>query len=221
MEHINQFLNSWATKIVGKSVLVSNGFESEAGKSQVTIFLHELVPTPPSHRNSIAPLQFGLRYLVSATGANSVGEGHLLLEKLVFAAMENEELELELSSPSPEFWISLGVTMRPSFWLKIKHGHPRSQEQAPPVTEPVELRTSPTAILYGNVVSPTGIPIVGAQVGLPSDNISVATDSLGRFRFAALPPKPQEKTIFVTYKQHSIKTTISISESPVEVIFKP
>jgi hypothetical protein len=221
MEHINQFLNNWALEVVGEGVSVTNEFLPPTDKPQVTIFLHELVPTPPSHRNLIAPLQFGLRYLISAAGVNSVSEGHILLEKLVFAAMENEELELELSSPSPEFWLSLGVVMRPSFWLKAKHIRPRSHKSVPPVTEPVELRMSPTAMLYGSIVSPSGSPIIGASIGLPSDNISVMTDSSGRFRFAALPPQPNDKAIVISYKQHSIKTTISISESPVEVLFKP
>lgn len=219
MEQINQLLNNWVTEVVGDKVSVTNEFLPENDKPQVTVLLHDLVPAPPSHRNSVAPLQLGLRYLISTTGANSVTEGHVLLEKLVFAAMEKAEFELELLPPDPQLWLSLGVTMRPGFWIRINHSRPRDSKAVPPVTKPLELSMSPTAMLHGCVISPDKVPVTGATVGVPTDNIAVKTDLSGRFRFAALPPQPKQKTLVIHYKQHRIQSVVSISDSPVEIVF--
>ena len=66
-----------------------------------------------------------------------------------------------------------------------------------------------------------GNPIAGAYVEIPGDNISVKTDKAGFFKFGSLLPEPDKKDIVIYYKQYSFKQTVSISESPVEIFFKP
>jgi hypothetical protein len=162
-----------------------------------------------------------MRYLISAVGVNSATDGNELLQKLAFSAIEHEALDVDLSPPSPEFWLSLGVKTRPCFNLNAKQRQDRKVIPVPMVTEPVELNASTTATLYGIIRSPSNVPISGAYVEIPNDNVSVMTDAAGCFRFGALIPQPDKKKIVVYYKQYSIKKTVSISKSPVEILFKP
>ena len=109
MERFSQFLKNWVAEVVGKNVIITDDFLPVADKPQVTIFLREFNPTAPTHRHTMGPLEIGMRYLISATGVKSVTDGNELLQELAFSAMEHERMDVDLSPPPPEFWLSLGI----------------------------------------------------------------------------------------------------------------
>ena len=220
MQSFSQFLEKWALEVVGKNVAVTNDFVTVTDKPQVIIFLREFTSVAPSHQYTNKHLELGVRYLVCADGVKSVSESNQLLQSLIFSAMEHKEINVDLSPPPPEFWLSLGIKARPCFNVIAKEIKERTIEKVPAVTEPIVVNAATRALLYGTVKSPNNLPITGAQVKIPSDNISVTTDNAGRFQFGALMPEPDKKKIVIRHKQYWIEQTVSISKSPVEIIFK-
>ena len=220
MEQFNQFLKEWMVEVLGEDIVVTDDFVPVVDKPQVTVFLHEITSTAPSHRHTAGPLEIGLDYIISVNSVGSVTESNELLKEIIFFAMENEELEVDLSPPPPAFWVSLGIKSRPCFRLKTKQIKERKLVTVPLVTEPIDLTTATAVSLHGRIKSPTDLPIVGAFVEIPNDNLSVRTDADGRFSFGSLMPEPDKKKVVIYYKQYSIEKTVSISKSPVEIIFK-
>ena len=221
MESFSQFLENWVAGVVGKKVTLTNDFVPVTDKPQIIIFLREFTSAPPSHQYTNKHLELGVRYLICADGKQSLPEGNALLQSLIFAAMEHKALNVDLSPPPSEFWLSLGIKARPCFNIIAKEIKERTIEKIPVVTEPVIVNAATKAVLHGSVKSPNNLPLPGVEVKMAGDNITVKTDNAGQFQFEALMPEPDKKKIIVRRKQYWIEQTVSISKSPVEIIFKP
>ena len=221
MESFSQFLEKWVAEVVGKKVTVTDDFVPVTDKPQIIIFLREFTSAAPSHQYINRHLELGVHYLICADGKQSPSESNALLQSLIFAAMEHREINVDLSPPPPEFWLSLGIKARPCFNVIAKEIKERTIEKIPVVTEPVIVNAATKALLHGIVKSPNNTPMPGVEVKIAGDNITVKTDNTGRFQFEALMPEPDEKKIIVRRKQYWIEQTVSISKSPVEIIFKP
>ena len=153
MEHFSQFIKKWVVEVAGKDVIVTDDFVPVTDKPQVTVFLREFLPTAPTHRHIAAPLEIGMRYVVSSASANSTTDANELLQKLAFSAMEHEGLDIDLSPPPPEFWLSLGIKARPCFSLSTKQRKERKLEPVPLVTEPTEINAAISKTFYGTLKS--------------------------------------------------------------------
>jgi hypothetical protein len=110
-----------------------------------------------------------------------------MLGDLVFAAMEDPELHVELEPLPPAIWSALRVTPRPSFIVRIPLRRGRPELAVERVRVPLELRAAPIVRLHGLVLGPDDVPVAGAHVSIPLLNRSVRSDAQGRFRFLSIP----------------------------------
>ena len=220
MDAINQHLKSWAEGVVGANVSVSHDFLEAEKDKRVTLFLYEILPSASRQKKPGARLQITLRYLVSAT-AKSIRDSHLLLEKLIFKAMQSKEFDLELMPADPSVFLSLGIKSRPCFWLCVDHFQERKAVPVSLVTEKVDLRLSSQSSLSGRVKSENGIPIVDAKINVSNENMHTATDINGCFQLSAIPPQPANIELVIRYQQFTNRVNISLNESPIDILFKP
>ena len=114
---VDRRLSDWIKNILDDvEVFLTAPGVSETGRG-IGLYLLELVHTPAARTAQAPPLQVTLRYLVTAR-ADTPEEAHRLLGNLVFAALENAELEVEQEAAAPALWAALGVPPRPSFMLR-------------------------------------------------------------------------------------------------------
>ena len=100
------------------------------------LYLLALAGAPPPRTRARTPLQFNLRYLVT-TWSPQRQEEHRLLGKLLFAALEREDLEVDLTPLPGELWTALGIRPRPAFVLEVQARRDRPEPRAPRVRGPV------------------------------------------------------------------------------------
>lgn len=229
MEIIEQQLTQWISATlsgiesdIGKKIRVSCEPIENDNLPCVHCLLKNILPAPPSHHVHAVPLQIALRYLIYVS-AEGQSLGNKIIEELVFAAMEDESLELELQPVLDGFWQALKVSPRPSFMILAKHQRAAKKSVAGVVTKPLVMHVSPTAYFRGRVIAKlksATIPLVGASVSLGRSGIVVITDKDGNFNLGAVPASPKQKTLTVHYKNSSQRVVVSLSNSPVEIVFQ-
>lgn len=144
-------------------------------------------------------MQISLRYLVT-TWAKNPETAHRWLGRLVFAAMENSEYEVELDPLPYEVWLALGAAPRPAFILKVRIRLERPEPTVPLVRAPLNVQSSPITHLVGRVLGPDNFPIAGARVEILSLQQVEHTDSKGWFRFGAVPSGFRPASLKLTAK---------------------
>jgi hypothetical protein len=178
----------------------------------VGLYLMDIVPVPAARgARGRPPVQIALRYLVSTQAADTE-ESHRLLGDLVFAALENAEIEVEAIPPPLELWRSLGVAPRPALIVRTLLRKERPETKEPYVTRPAIVETVPTMSLHGIVMGPGDFPVMGARVEYPALKRSTRTDGQGKFRFATVPSTPSAK-LLVTVKGTRLSVT---ADAPFE-----
>ncbi len=195
---IDRQLKQWITDVVG-DVTISlhppadtpphGDAPSREGAPEgrgVSVYLLELADAPPASTPHVAPLQFKLRYLVTAWGEEPEW-AHGVLGDLALAALDDAEMEVEMTPLSAEMWLALRAVPRPSFILQRLVRKPRPDPEVRLVTQPLVLHAGPSVPFVGYVWGPQDKPIVGAHVECAALNLSAVTDREGRFRFAAVP----------------------------------
>lgn len=174
-----------------------------AKEAGVCFQLFELTPDASARSmKDPAPLKIKLGYVVS-TWAEDLKEMHRLLGVLVLAAMENPDWEVE-ASPPPALWSAFGWTGRPAFCLRVPLQQERPQRQVPKVRSHLVLKQSPMRSLYGRVLGPNQVAIMGASVAIPALGQLTRTDHEGRFVFPAVPSDPPVRLIRVNAKGREV-----------------
>lgn len=184
LEQTDQQLQQWIANVLGK-VPVSLTVPGADGAG-INLYLLDLLPTPPPSTQRIAPLQFSARYLVSAWD-DDPAVAHRQLGDLLLAALDDEEIEVDLEPIPAATWAAFGVAPRPAFFLRLLVRQSRPEPEVHYVRQPLRLQATPAVTLIGLVLGPEEIPIVGARVEVPSLNRSAMTDADGRFRFPGMP----------------------------------
>ncbi len=200
-------LEAW-TKGALKGVEVSLSPPSDsAGKSSVSLYLMDVIPTQRSRGVRLPPVQAILRYLIT-TQAKDPMEAHRLLGKLMVAATDMPEFEMEKEPLPPELWRSFGLHPRPAFILRVPFKYQKEEEQAKMVRFPLTMEKAPLVPLQGKILSTGNIPLVGAKVELPFFKLYTVTDADGVFRFPAVPSEPKNKDLKIRAKgrEFSIST---------------
>ena len=143
-----------------------------------------------------------------------------MLGALVIGALENPEFEVEQDPVPISLWTALGIPPRPAFVIRVPFRHERPQKLAPPVRHPLVVKRLPLRSFKGQIVGPGNIPIMNAQVELPSLDLSTITDSRGTFHFSSIPDEPGEKLLRVRAKgqEFSINAKQAASETEPLVI---
>lgn len=228
MDVIDQRLADWATAVaaelgeLGADVVPTTEAAAATKGISIHLFLKEILPAPPRHSKHQAPLQVTLKYLIFVSAATQA-EANRVLEKLLFAAMEESSMELDLQPIADQFWLALGLSVRPCFSVLLTHSRASSGETAKPVAQPMAIRLTPTMQLSGKVLTLLDgerVPLAGAQVNIKNSNITAITNASGTFNLGAVPPQPQTKTLIVHYKQYSQSVAVSVLNSPIEILFQ-
>jgi hypothetical protein len=187
IDEMDRRLRDWAGSVVGGlPVSLAPPGREEAGEAAVSLYLLDLGESPSPRTPGPQPLELQLRYLVT-TSARDPEEAHRLLSDLLFAALETEEMQVEMEPVPPALWQAFGVAPRPAFRFRVPLIKDREARPAPRVLEPVVVRAAPLARFDGVVLGPGDVPLAGARVALPALNLSARTDFQGRFHFGAVP----------------------------------
>ena len=197
MDDVDRYVAWWAGSVL-HSVAVSLGPPDDGRDGdRVSLWLYDLEHTPPARRPEATPWQFSLRYLVSTWSADA-STAHRHLGQLVFAAMEHEDLEVDLPAPPVTAWTALGVVPRPAFFLKVLLRRPRPRPEGVYVRSPVVVQSVAVSALEGALLTTDDDPISHAVVTAPSAGRSARTDARGRFVLPAVPAAPGPVDLVVT-----------------------
>jgi hypothetical protein len=145
-------------------------------------------------------------------------DGHALLSRLIFSAMENAEMDVEFHGLPPDTWIALEAQPRPYFLIRMPVRRLRTLPEAKPVLHPMVVEIGEVTSLRGNVVGPDSIPWPGARVELPSLQMSTRTDVDGYFQFNVIPREPSTKRLRITAKRRVFEVEVEQPPAPREAV---
>jgi hypothetical protein len=166
-------------------------------------------------------LQVRLHYLVTAWGEKPE-DAHRLLGTLMFAAMENPptDLDVDLTPPSSEAWVALGVTPQPSFVMVVPFKQERPQPPVKYVRKPLVVQAGSMLTVAGTVVGPGDVPLAGATVEIAGLNMHEQTDAYGRFSFRSAPGGTQPIRLRIAAKGRRMEYVVGEQASnPIVIHF--
>jgi hypothetical protein len=210
----DQQLAKWIKTIVDGAT-VSFDPPGNTQTKTVGVYLMDLAQTAPDRGSRRPPFLMTLRYLVT-THAPKTEDAHQMLGALVVAALENSEFEVEQDPLPVSLWSALGIPPRPAFVIRVPFRHERPQKLAPPVKHPLIVKRLPLRSFIGRVVGPDNIPIMNAQVELPSLDLTTNTDSKGKFSFSSIPDEPGVKVLRIRAKGQEFSINAKQAESETE-----
>ncbi len=213
IEQADQRLRSWVETVLGSVTVSFDPPSNKPGGEGVSLYLFELLSTPPPSSTKLSPLQFTVRYLVT-TWADTPEKAHQLLSELVLAALGTPDLEVEIAPFPSESWLAIGAQPRPSFYIKTIVRQERVEPLTHLVEQPLIVETAQITSLVGELCTPDNIPIMGGYVELIDLGLSAYTDRKGRFRFPTIPSglplklqvKARGKTLNVLVKRLATDT---------------
>ncbi|MBN8465130.1 carboxypeptidase regulatory-like domain-containing protein [Corallococcus exiguus] len=189
IDEVDLRMKAWVGRIATDAPVHLGVPDREALDRGVCLYLLELGPAPLTRAGKRGALQFSVCYLVTV-GAETPERAHRLLGDLVFAAMGDKELEVDLSPVPAALWAGLRSVPRPAFRLRVqvRKEQPRAEVRCLSLVGGASER----APLLGRVVGPGDVPIRDAWVALPSLQLSTRTDAEGHFHF---PRPPQGESL--------------------------
>ena len=184
IDEVDQRMKAWVGRIATEAPVYLGVPDRDSLERGVCLYLLELGPAPLARPGKRGALQFTVCYLVTV-GADTPERAHRLLGDLVFAAMSDKELEVDLSPMPAALWAGLRSVPRPAFRLRVQVRKEQPAAEARCLSL-VGRAPSPGGLL-GQVVGPGDVPIRGAWVALPSLQLSTRTDAQGHFQFPRVP----------------------------------
>lgn len=180
-------LTAWAEGVLpGVAVRLERPEAADPDGRGVWLYLLELRRHPPLRGARPEPLRLWARYLIR-TWAPDPAEAHAMLFALAFAALEREDLDVEVDPPTPELWLALGIPPGPCLRIGVPVRRNRPEAPFRPVLHPLVVKPDAFGSLAGWVRTPDDRAITGARVEVPDLDRRTLTDREGRFRFEALP----------------------------------
>lgn len=208
-------VQAWAQGVLTDAEVILGPPRQFEGRQIVNLYLLALADPLPAWGSQPTTRRVALRYLVTTWGKTEE-EAHVLLGKLVFAALEKREYELNLTELPTTLWAAFGMVPRPAFTLWV----PCAIEQPTPVVKlvhgPLVVQGAPIRSLQGVVLGPGDIPLVGAGVELPALQLRSQTDTHGRFSFATVPGGAQPFQLVVKAKGRRQSVTVEPSTASQE-----
>ncbi|RKH67953.1 carboxypeptidase regulatory-like domain-containing protein [Corallococcus interemptor] len=183
LDEVDLRMKAWVGRIATDAPVYLGVPDRESLEKGVCLYLLELGPAPLTRAGKRAGLQFTVCYLVTV-GAETPERAHRLLGDLVFAAMSDKELEVDLSPVPAALWAGLRSVPRPAFRLRVqvRKEQPLAEVRCLSLVGGASRQTP----LLGQVVGPGDVPIPDAWVALPALHLSTRTDAQGHFHF----PRP-------------------------------
>jgi hypothetical protein len=198
IDEADQELRDWVVSVIPNANVITELPQAAGERPAIHLFLLEVQNGVPNQREHARSFEFLLRYLVTVSAADSEA-AHRLFGQLLLAAMERSDCQVELRAFTPEFWIAIGASPRPAFFLVRPLVIARAQ-QVTRVRQPVELRFSPSATLSGVVLTRFDTPVARARVEMVDSTAVTYTDARGRFQFGAMPAHALAKPLRVIAK---------------------
>lgn len=190
VDEVDQKVKQWVAKThagLAISLAAPAGSVPAGGApSGVGLYLFEMLPTPPPGSARRTPSELSLRYLVTAW-AETPEAAHRILAELAFDALVNSEFEVDMQGFPLSAWTAFGIPPQPSFVLRVPLKIARPVVIAKPVTQRLEIMSSPMVGLFGMVLGPGDIPLAEARIEIPALRLSAVANYQGRFSFAGLP----------------------------------
>jgi hypothetical protein len=225
IDQIDEQLKDWVVERVDVSMVSFDRPGGDSSVEGVSLFLLELIDSPPPRTTRPTPLQLSLRYLVT-TWADDPMDAHRLLGELVLEAMKTEDFELELETPEESLWQALGTAPQPSFYLRVPFRRERKQPEIQRVRQPLMVQITQVRPLAGRVVGPSERPVAEASVELPALETRTKTDRNGQFKFSAVPRQSEAERLIVRARGMTVETHVELTEpadedAPVTIRIEP
>jgi hypothetical protein len=187
IEQVDKRLAEWMRDVLkGVTISLAPPNNTEKG-SGVSLYLLEFAQSPALRGGpKRPPLQFSLRYLVTAW-AEEAADAHRTLALLIFAAMDHPEYQVDLEAVPLALWTAFGITPRPAFILTAPVRLDRIEPELPIVRVPPVVQGTPVVSFFGRVLGPEEIPLANIAVEFPPLQLSTRTDGKGYFHFAGIP----------------------------------
>jgi hypothetical protein len=206
-------LTDWIGTVLQDTTVVLTPPGTVSDGRGVSLYLMELAPSPPLRGTERPPLQVELRYLIT-TWAESPDEAHRLLGELLFAALERNDVDVELRPLTGDIWSALNMAPVPSFVLRVPLRRERPIPPAPRVRTPLRIEPVTLGPLAGIVLLPDGTPLSGARVELAALELNTRTDGRGRFRFPSVPAGYEGSPLHVTAKGRTVIAAPPTADTP-------
>jgi len=178
---------AWVRDVLGD---VPTSFEPPGvtlpGGRSIGLYLLDFAPATSTRGDGRPPLQFRVRYLVTAWNEEA-SAAHDDLCELAFSALETPEFEVDVEPLGAAAWTAFNTPPRPSFSVRLPLRQERPRVAVPSVRAPLVLTPSAMVPLYGVVLGPGDVAVAGARVELRTLGLVTLTDHQGRFRFAGAP----------------------------------
>ncbi len=203
IEQVDERLKEWVKSVL-KDVNVSLGApDLTRGKRTVRVYLMEIIQGQVPRGTKRPPLQFTLRYLVTADDSDDE-VAHSLLGELLLAAVDAPDFEVEPEPVPIAVWSALGMAPRPSFVVRAPVRIERPQPKIKRVSIPLILKTGSMLPLEGVVLGPGDFPLSEARVEVPALQLRTHTDYKGRFRFPAVPAGQPDMMVRISAKGREV-----------------
>jgi hypothetical protein len=223
IDQADGLLKAWVAQILGPvNVTLDPPGTAQTGQG-VSLYLMALVHAFPSNGGQRPPLKIELRYLLTVW-ADDPEAAHVILGKLVFAALANSEFEVDLNPLPAEFWLSLATPPKPAFVLRVPLRLERPEPAAPFVRTPLVVQSSPITDLRGQILGPGDIPLSGMRVELPSLQLSTRTDAQGYFYFPTVSSESKTRELRISGKGRELNITVeqpASASEPLVIHFSP
>jgi hypothetical protein len=214
LEQTDQRLIDWAKEVTDNAKISLN--EPQAAEEGITLHLMEIVPVPPARGLKRPPIQLQLRYLVTAR-ADKPEKAHAWLDKLIVAAMDTEDFEVEAMPVSS--WLAYDMPPRAAFVLKVLARQERLEPPVKFVTKPLVTHIVNAVSMQGVILAPNDVPIGGASVEITKLNLYAISDDNGVFRFPRLPNQPDGVELKIRAKGREQTIRVEQITSPVVINF--
>jgi len=216
IDEIDQRLSAWIGSVLGEDIEVSLLPPADMGdKMIVGLYLKDILPSAPTRGTRRPALQVLLRYLVTVR-AKHPQEAHRVLGRLLFAAMEHAEYEVELEPIPAQTWQAFGTTPMPAFMLRLPLRLERPEKPVRLIRSPIEVQQSPLASLEGTILGPDETPLSNARVELSTHNLVARTDRKGRFFFPTVPAEPALKKVRIVARGRELFKEVDYSRTKQE-----
>jgi hypothetical protein len=213
IDSVDASVRGWASAVIPDTPVSLLPPGKIGGGPCVGLYLLDLLHAPARHDKRSVPLRFTLRYLVTAWHEEP-SKAHGLLGRLLVAASDDKDMEVELEPLSMEAWRAFGVPPRPAFLLRVPLRVDRPESPARAVIKTVELVHRPMGSLSGLLLGPNGVPIANARMELLGIGAKANTDSKGRFRFDAVPATPQARRLRIFAKGRTMTAAAPARTDP-------
>jgi hypothetical protein len=223
IDQVDDHLVRWVETTLGPLTISLQSPEKMPEGQGVSLYLLSLAEKPPLQGAHRVPLQFWLRYLVTAW-SEEPSEAHALLGDLLLAAMDTPEYEIELDTIPPTLWTAFGIPPRPAFILRVPVRKERPQRPVQLVRQPLNVKWIKPVRVQGAIYGPEDCPLPGVRValmpGAGSHSLAreyarlcpfTVTDAQGQFIFDSVPDQPR-CTLFIQVKDQELFATL---ESPL------